>query len=856
MTTILLLLPGLVLPALAQVAQAAGSPISVIEDDKALTVRWPTGEGKRAEHAQVRFDLRPGQALLSELSLLASTGKRLPLLTDMEPLFLVTEGKRTLSAAKKWMVFFDKTNKGPRSTFQLKLSETKRDFRVVKQAGRVSVFVGPVSGGGFSGEWSFTFYPGTALIHAAAEVRTEKNAKAILYDAGLCASEPGWDRIAWLDNHDQWQKSPGTGDATAMAVRQRSVIAECGPGRVAVFPPPHRFFYPLDYSNNLKFAWHGRGLKGTEAPAGFGIRQEPEGDRRWVPWFNAPPGAVHKLDVFYYLHRGSSEETLAQVRRYTRGDQFKPLEGYRTFTSHYHVEHTLDLLKRRADTKNPTRAVPTLDWISRSWRYQTQKPPTDWHARDFDDHAWKEGRPPFGKKGTPAIKVKTEWTGSDIWLRRYFSLGELPGDKLRLRLFHDEDTEVYLNGVPAVKVRGFVKSHVLLELSQEARKALRVGENTIAIHCWNDGGGQGLDANLLVMNDQADQPVPALPADLVEPDFVKVFRDMGVDIVHLAEFHNGRTPRLPAPERLHQLHVLHNECSRLSSDDFLLLPGEEPNVHFGGHWISFFPQPVYWVLNRSGEKPFTEIHPTYGRVYHVGSAEDVWRLLQEENGLAWTAHARIKGSTGYPDKYREQGFFKSPQFLGAAWKSLPADLSRNRLGWRVLDLLDDMNNWGEPKFSLGEVDVFKIDPSHELYAHMNINYVKLDTVPHFDDGWQALLTALRQGQFFVTTGEVLIPDFQVNGAGSGEILTIDPGNAVELKANLEWTFPLSFAEVVSGDGSNVYRERIDLNSTSGFGTLNLDYKLDLTGRTWVRLEAWDVAANGAFTQPVFLRASP
>ena len=30
---------------------------------------------------------------------------------------------------------------------------------------------------------------------------------------------------------------------------------------------------------------------------------------------------------------------------------------------------------------------------------------------------------------------------------------------------------------------------------------------------------------------------------------------------------------------------------------------------------------------------------------------------------------------------------------------------------------------------------------------------------------------------------------------------------------------------------------------------------DLTGRTWVRLEAWDIAGNGAFTQPVWLGPS-
>jgi len=32
--------------------------------------------------------------------------------------------------------------------------------------------------------------------------------------------------------------------------------------------------------------------------------------------------------------------------------------------------------------------------------------------------------------------------------------------------------------------------------------------------------------------------------------------------------------------------------------------------------------------------------------------------------------------------------------------------------------------------------------------------------------------------------------------------------------------------------------------------------LDLKGRTWVRFEIWDIAANGAFTQPLWLVGHP
>ena len=68
---------------------------------------------------------------------------------------------------------------------------------------------------------------------------------------------------------------------------------------------------------------------------------------------------------------------------------------------------------------------------------------------------------------------------------------------------------------------------------------------------------------------------------------------------------------------------------------------------------------------------------------------------------------------------------------------MPADLSHDRLGRRVLDLIDDMANWGQRKYVLGEVDVFKLDHTHELYGHMNVNYVQLDRVPAFRRGLAA-----------------------------------------------------------------------------------------------------------------------
>ena len=116
--------------------------------------------------------------------------------------------------------------------------------------------------------------------------------------------------------------------------------------------------------------------------------------------------------------------------------------------------------------------------------------------------------------------------------------------------------------------------------------------------------------------------------------------------------------------------------------------------------------------------------PPFGDVYRIGSAEDMVTILHREGGLAWQTHPRTKGSAGFPDANKDQFFTRDAAWLGGGFKAMPSDYSTPRLGERALNLLDDMNNWGQRKFLIGEVDVFKINHTHELYGHMNINWTK------------------------------------------------------------------------------------------------------------------------------------
>ncbi len=141
--------------------------------------------------------------------------------------------------------------------------------------------------------------------------------------------------------------------------------------------------------------------------------------------------------------------------------------------------------------------VPTSEKDAQKWRFTTGKPTDGWEKPEFDASRWTESNGGFGTMITPGAIVGTEWKTADIWLRRTFELKELPKGEVMLRVFHDEDAEVYINGVLAAKVSGFVSEYGEVPISADARKALKAGTNTIAVHCHQTTGGQYIDVGLV-----------------------------------------------------------------------------------------------------------------------------------------------------------------------------------------------------------------------------------------------------------------------------------------------------------------------------------------------------------------------
>jgi hypothetical protein len=484
--------------------------------------------------------------------------------------------------------------------------------------------------------------------------------------------------------------------------RNRLEILDTGAGSLGIFPAPHKFFFARENEVNLGYVYY---RKDSDSSFSLGVMQ-PERGEGYKPWgvsdevwkhrsqtarnqelnyalYNAPPGTVQRMAVYYYLSAAGSHATQQAVLAYTHGDTYKPVAGFKTVTGHFHLE--LNEMVRDRGTS------------------------------DF------------------------------------------------------------------------------------------------------------------------------------QPTWVPVFRGLGINVVYLGDFHDDSDQHDPGPKRLPEQKAYFEAARKLSDKNFLVMPEEEVNSYFDGHWYLMTPKPVYFTHSAAGEKgrPFEEDVPGYGTVYHIGSADQMFKMVNETGSIMWTAHPRTKSSAIFPDMYKDKDFFLSDRWIGGSWESLPADLSQARLcEVRCFGLNDEMSNWApKPKFMLAEGDTYMKRPDDDTYPFLAINYVKMDKVPLWNESWAPVVEGLHEGNFFGTTGEILFHDWKIEGSGAKSVYT----------ANIEYTFPLEFAEVVWSDGTTVDRKIVSLTDTTAFGTKTLRIPFDATGKKWVRLAVWDAAGDGAWLQPVLVK---
>lgn len=140
--------------------------------------------------------------------------------------------------------------------------------------------------------------------------------------------------------------------------------------------------------------------------------------------------------------------------------------------------------------------IPTSHQALQRWRYTFDDPGSGWMNLDFDDTKWREGEGGFGSARDAYRTIGTSWKSSDIWMRRVVELDPKSFHNPQMLVLHDDDAEIYVNGVKVLELTGYTNWFEPMLLSPGAVKAFRPGKNLIAVHCRNRKGGQFIDIGI------------------------------------------------------------------------------------------------------------------------------------------------------------------------------------------------------------------------------------------------------------------------------------------------------------------------------------------------------------------------
>ena len=138
--------------------------------------------------------------------------------------------------------------------------------------------------------------------------------------------------------------------------------------------------------------------------------------------------------------------------------------------------------------------VAAGDEVNYTAAYTESDPGEGWMNSSFNDSKWKKGKAPFGDNKTVS---KTMWLTKDIWVRREFNIINTDFNKLFLKLQHDDDVEVYLNGETVYATKGFTGKFVYLPMDEAIKSNIKKGKNVLAVHVKNNVGGAWLDAGIV-----------------------------------------------------------------------------------------------------------------------------------------------------------------------------------------------------------------------------------------------------------------------------------------------------------------------------------------------------------------------
>src|SRR5262245_15286330 len=366
--------------------KAAAGLSATLTNNDTLTISW---NGDADQELRLSFGITGGTPVMRELAIRREEGVWTTLATNVTPELRVTSGVRRISNQQlaplralgvkltadiidrfRWEPFWDApldlaspvgpggnpppvegvaNSPGlPRKREEIK--EALATYRVTgcevrSNGGRMEVVFPGVTLGVFTGALQYSIFRGTNLIQQELLATTNQPWVAYKYDAGLKGLTAGnGSRVAWKDTANRWKESRlgdvRNGQEVDLNAGSRLVVAERrGAGSIAVFPPPHNFFWAREIAVNLGYNWFRRD---DNESFSIGIRQathedESENQANFA-LYRARPGPTQRMTMFIYPSAGAAPSAFDGALAFTHGDRYKPLSNYQVMNHHYHMD--------------------------------------------------------------------------------------------------------------------------------------------------------------------------------------------------------------------------------------------------------------------------------------------------------------------------------------------------------------------------------------------------------------------------------------------------------------------------------------------------------------------------------------
>jgi hypothetical protein len=172
--------------------------------------------------------------------------------------------------------------------------------------------------------------------------------------------------------------------------------------------------------------------------------------------------------------------------------------------------------------------LSTADEQLQTWKYTISQPDDSWMNLDYDDSAWSNGKSGFGNGQPSNTVVGTKWTTNDIWIRKKvkFNITEADLDNLMMKLYHDEDCEIYINGTKVLLRTGYTTDYELDKFPSDYKSCLNLNDsNIVAVHCKQTYGGQYLDLGFYI--DKGEQIGGAIKVNLNYSNSSELYVNIG-----------------------------------------------------------------------------------------------------------------------------------------------------------------------------------------------------------------------------------------------------------------------------------------------------------------------------------------